>query len=164
MLKLPRPVETDPRREAIERALTADERPIWSGGAIRVPHVAWTGALEEALRTALVADQLDRGLEHIEQRLIREAKGLQAARDKQGTAAANRLSRILVMADDGAERFYRQCEQLLRHHGDRLVGLHVGVPSKRLSEKLFGADELVKAVLVSDRDAVVNVLFALATP
>lgn len=162
MLKLPRQVETDPKREAIEKLLASDQRTLWSEGALKVPYVPFSPAFEQALVWVLRSRQVERGLENIEMVLEKEGKGLAALRVRQGTEVSNRISRLLVIADDGSERFFRQCEGILMHHGDRVLGLRVGVPSTRFSEKMFGADKLVKVLLVSEKDAVSRVLLALA--
>lgn len=162
VLKFPREIEADPRRAAVEATLAKDVRPLWTGGSVAVPHLPFADPFEQALIRALRGKRIERGLEHIDDVLDRESKGLEATRAKHGTPASNRISRLLVMADDGAERFYRQCDSTLRRHRDRVLGLRVTVPSSQLSEKLFGADKLVKVLLVSDREAVTKVLLALA--
>jgi hypothetical protein len=163
-LKLPRKVEADPRHAAVAEALARDLRPLWEKGQIAVPHLSLTPGLEKALLAARDFRQLERGLENIEKILDNEKKGLDALQAKQGTEPALRLSRLLIIADDGAERFNRACESLVHHHADRLLCLRLDVPSSRLSEKLFGADSQSKGILVSDREAVSNTLLALVAP
>lgn len=161
-LKLPRSLETDPGREKIEEALARDLKPLWERGALQVPHVPFGAAFEDALVAALGEEQLQRGLEHIERVLAAEEKGLAAVREKKGTATAYRVSRLLVIPDGGVERFYRSCESILLRYGDRVLGLRVDVSCARLAQNLFGADKLVKVLLISDREAATKVLLALA--
>lgn len=160
-LKLPRRIETDPARPAIEAALSRDVRPLWERGTIKVAHVELSQALELALCAAADEGQLARGLENIERQLESEKRGLDALREKQGTAPANRVSRLLVMSDDGAERLYRACETILFHHPDRVLGLRVAASSTRLAEKLFGPDQFAKVLLVTEKDAVTAVLLSI---
>lgn len=162
MLKLPRLIESDPRHDALVAMLEADAKPLWDGGFVKVPHVPFTPALEAALKDALNSRQLERGLENIEGILRNEQRGLDALAKKQGVPKAQRVSRLLIIADDGAERFYRQCETVLLRHPDRVLALRVPVPCAHLAERLFTAEELVKVLLVSERDAVSSVLLALA--
>jgi hypothetical protein len=161
-LKLPRNIETDPRREAIENVLARDMRPIWDKGTLNVAHIAFHDELEKALIAARVGRQLERGLENVEKILKNEEPGLAALRERQGAPFANRASRLLIIADDGTERFYRSCESLLYRHADRVLGLRVAVASDRLAENLFGPEKFAKALLVTERAAVANVLLALA--
>lgn len=164
LLKLPRKIEADPRKAELEALLASDLRPLWEGGNFQIPTIPLSPAFESALIKALHFKQLEMGLEQIERTLGSEKKGLDALQKKQGTPAAHRVSRLLIIANDGAERFNRACESLLRLHGDRLLCLHVDVPCAELSQKLFGAQKQVKAILVSDRDAVTTLLFSLLPP
>jgi hypothetical protein len=93
--------------------------------------------------------------------VTRSTGWLAALREKQGTAKPNRASRLLVIADDGTERFYRSCEAVLHRHGDRVLGLRVAVSSSTLGQSLYGKDTSVQALLVSDRVAVTQVLLSL---
>jgi hypothetical protein len=157
--RLPRAIEIDPHRAAIEAALARDARPLWPGGTLPVAHVPVEPSFERALAAAQEAHQLARGLEQAEALLASEQKGLDALRERQGTALADRTSRLLVVASDGSERFYRQVERLLLRHADRLLGLRLEAPFEQLA--LFGREALVRAVLVTDRDGVTDVLRAL---
>lgn len=162
MLKLPRLIESDPRHDALVAMLQAEAKPLWEGGMIPVPHVQFTDDLVAVLKDALNSRQLERGLENIESILGKEQRGLDALAKKQGVPKARRVSRLLIVADDGAERFYRQCETLLLRHPDRLLALRVPVPCAQLAERLFTSEALVKVLLVSEREAVSSVLLSLA--
>lgn len=160
-LKLPRQVESDPRRQAIEDLLAKDRRALWDGGKTLVSHIDFTPALEQALERALNERQIERGLENIEKVLYAQKKGIDALRDRDGSAPASRVSRLLVIPDGSPERFYRNCESVLYNHADRVLGLRVNVPFERFGQKLFGKDALIKVLLVSERESVSNVLFSL---
>ena len=159
-LNLPRQIETNPRYKDIERALSQDLRPLWEKGKITVPYLPFSPSLIKALEWAQRDHHLKRGFESIETILNGEKKGLMALHEKQGTAPVSRVSRLLIIPDGCPERFYRSCEVLLYHHEDRLLGLRVGVSFEKLAETLFGEDALVKVLLVSDRDAVSDILLA----
>jgi len=159
--KLPREIEADPARAAIEAALARAARPLWAGGSLAVARVPLDPALEAALVAAMNAHRLERGLERVEQVLHAEQRGLDALQVRQGGPPVDRASRLLVVADDGTERFYRDVEKLLLRHADRLLGIGVEAPSSRLAKAVFGRDILVKAALVSDRSATSAVLRAL---
>jgi hypothetical protein len=159
--KLPRKIEALPEHEALKELLSQDRRLLWEKGTLETPAVRWSPALEQALVKTLGFKQLERGLERIEQVLSYEKKGLVALQKKQGTPPANRVSRVLLIANDGAERFYRACESTLLHHQDRVMGLLLDVDSAELGRNLFGPEKPVKALLVSDKEAVVHVLLSL---
>lgn len=160
-LKLPRKIEAHPQHETLKELLAQNQRLLWESGTVQVPVIRFNAALEKTLAQALAFQQLERGLERIEQVLNSEKKGLVALQEKQGTPPANRVSRILLITNDGAERFYRACESTLLHHQDRVLGLWLDTDSSQLGFKLFGPEKPVKALLVSDKEAVVHVLLSL---
>jgi hypothetical protein len=162
-LKLPRDVEVDPRRETIEQLLQHDRRLLWEGGTIKVAHVPFTSSLIQALAGARRDECLERGFERMQRLLDAEKKGLLAVHEKKGTQLVARISRLLIIPDECGERFYRNCEELIFHHADRVLGLRVTVPYQKFGSDLFGSDALAKAVLVSDRKAAAAVLFSLVS-
>ncbi len=161
-LKLPRKVVENKNHDAIRRLLYADLKKIWIGGALMLPHVSLTLDLERALTKTRDFWQLERGLEKITEVLRAETKGLKALQEKQGTGASLRASRLLLVSNDGTERFYRICERLMKEHGDRVLFLGLDVDSSRLAEKVVRSEKAVKAILVSDKNSVSLVLNALA--
>ncbi len=161
-LKLPRQLESNPHHDEIEKILKQDFRPIWEESEHRVAFVPFTPALETALLQTRDYKGLEIGLETIQRILRIEKKGLDAVAEKQGSAPAHRVSRVLIASNDGAERFYRDCEKILINNSERLLFICVDVPSERLGEKLIGSDRSVKALLVSDKVCVSNVLLSLA--
>jgi hypothetical protein len=162
LLKLPKDVVADPRHEALLHLLTAHEAPLWEGGKLRAPTLAPTPALLTALRAALVAGQASQGLELITEKLAAEQKGLDAARAKAPSSAhAARASRFLFIADDGATRFYRDCEALLVRYPQRLVVIRLQLAGEALGEALLGSVRMVRSVLVHDKTAGARALLAL---
>ena len=160
-LKLPRKVELDPRCEGVHKVLGLCLRPLWENSSIQVAQVPLLPNFEKALILALHTRQLEPGLENIDRLLDNEQKGLTALREKQGAAPAHRVSRLLIIANDGSERFYRAVESTLRRHSDRVLILQVDVPSSRLVQKLYGEERAIKALLVSERDGVSQILLSL---
>jgi len=121
---------------------------------VTVPELALTESLAKALRAALARGQLQRGLEAAVASLEAERRGL--------LAAGGRVSRLCLVANDGAERFYRQVERCLTAHAPRLLGGLLDVDGATLGNFLYGRDTAVKLVLVDHKDAVSTVLRSLA--
>lgn len=160
-LKLPRKLEADSRHAELEALLSKQPLPLWEKSAFSVAHVPFRPALGKALANALNYQQMERGLEQIAQTLDREERGLAALRERQGTPPARRVSRLLLVANDGSERFYRECERILARHGDRVLCLWIEASSETLGHGLFGPEKAVKALLISDKDGVSSVLLSL---
>lgn len=160
-LRPPKLVEADPRAQELLRILLARARLLWSNGKIQVPMVAFSPALAEALRTAHRAGQLVRSLEGAERRLSAEDRGLGLVDQQSGVLRGARVSRLLVLADDGTERFYRQVEKLLRQQGPRVLALRLEVKAETLGQMLFGPGRRAVLLLLDHKEVVSAVLLAL---
>jgi hypothetical protein len=161
-LRLPKAVEADPRAARLLRDLAAHAAPLWSGGEVRVAEARLDDALAAALRSAHAASRIVRGLESAETTLDAEERGLRSADRASGVARGARVSRLLLVTNDGAERFYRQVETLLRRHRDRVVAVRLAIDAESLGALLFGPGRRARLVLVEHKDAVAALLLALA--
>jgi hypothetical protein len=165
-LRLPKQIEADPRGPALRGRLLEQQRLLWPGGAIRTPVVPLTQELCLALRAARLSRRLTRGLEDATRTLAAEEKGLRIADQKilqaGGGDRGQRVSRLLLLSDDGAERFYRQVESLLRRHGARVLAIRLEVSATDLGGAVLGADELARLLLLTHKEAVARALLALA--
>ncbi len=161
-LRLPRPVESDPRGPQLLRGLTARTRPLRPGGEIGIPVAGMTRELAEALRSAYSAGQVVRSLENAERKLAAEERGLQMADRQSGVSRGVRVSRLLLLADDGSERFYRQIEALLRRHGPRVLAVRLEIDEQGLGELLFGPGRVTRLLMLEHKQAVGSALLAMA--
>jgi hypothetical protein len=161
-LRLPRIVEDDPAAADLATCLEAHARPLWPGGNLRVAQAPVEPALEAALKSALSAGRIVRGLEAAERVLRGEEQGLKRVDRRTGVERGGRVSRLLVLADDGADRFYRNVESLLRRFSPRVLALRLSVDQAGLGALLFGPDQVARLLLVEHKDAVSAVLLALA--
>ena len=158
---LPRALEADPHAAAIRARLDRAARPLWRGAALDAPVVPLDRALAAVLATASRGGSLVLGLESASAALDREEHGLAAVATRSGAPRPSRISRLLLLADDGAERFYRTAERLTRRHASRLFTCRVEAPSTALGRVVLGRDAGLKAVLLSRKDDVVSALRAI---
>lgn len=163
-LRLPRQVESDPRAQQLLRILTTKTRLLWQEGELEVSVAALRSELATALRKALGAGQVVRSLESAERTLAAEERGLSLVDRQSVVPRGVRVSRLLVMADDGAERFYRQVERLLRRHGPRLLAVRIEVDADTLGELVFGPGRRARLLLLDHKEAVSGVLLSMADP
>ena len=161
-LRLPRDVEEALDARWLVHELAAHSQPLWRGGELRVPHSALSAGLEAALKSAYSAGRIVRGLEGAERALGTEKRGLQQVDRRTGVARGGRVSRLLVLADDGSERFYRTVESLLQRHAPRVLALRLSVDEAALGRLLFGREAVARLLLVEHKQAVSAVLLALA--
>lgn len=161
--RLPKLVETDPRAAQVHAALTRNATPIWARSELRIAEVPMSDAFARALRGAADAGRVVRGLEGAERSLATAVHGQRLADQASGVARGERVSRILLVSNDGAERFYRNAEVLLRRHSGRVLALRVALDANALGALAFGPDATARAVLLEHKEAVAALLFALAS-
>jgi hypothetical protein len=158
---LPRALETDASATALRARIDRDVAPLWKGATLHVPVVPLGATLTAVLATAARTGTLVLGLEAAAAALDREEHGLAAVATRGGTQRPSRISRLLLLADDGAERFYRAAERTTLRHASRLLTCRLEAPSRALGRAVLGRDAGVKAVLVRHKDAVVGALRAI---
>jgi len=158
----PREVEDDALATALRARLSATARPLWDEGVTRAPVVALDAQLEAALAKAAREGTLVIGLEAATAALDREGHGLAVVDARTPSARPERISRLLLLADDGAERFYRAADRTARRHAARVLPVRVAVSADELGRAVLGRPAGVKAVLVQHKQAVAAVLRALA--
>jgi len=161
-LRLPRQTEAEPFAARLLDEIDAHAQPLWPGGELRVPCVELAPGLEAALRAARVTRRLVRGAELVERALAADAQGQGHVDRATGAARGERVSRLLVLADDGSQRFYRNAEALLRHHAPRVMAIRVRADEALLGGALFGEGEVARMVMLDHKDAVADALRALA--
>jgi hypothetical protein len=159
---LPRALESEECHAAVQAALAAVRRPLWPGGAVVASVVPLTYALRRALRSAAAIGTLRRGLEAAESALDDERRGLDALPADEARRHGGRVSRLLLVANDGAERFYRRVEHLVAAHSPRVLPCVVECDSPSLGALLYGQGEIAKLVLAERKTAVIAILRALA--
>jgi hypothetical protein len=159
---LPKDIVAPEQIDAVTRLWHDAKSPLWEHGLLGVPRVPFAASVAEHL--ALLARRghaLQQGIESIGQHLDNEHKGIEAART--APPGPPRISRLLLVAGDGSERFYRQVEGVgLRHQGRVLVA-QLDVGGETLGVRLYGRARIVRAVLVADRAEVARVLTLLVT-
>lgn len=163
-MRFPRHLEADFERDggadAIRRALAERTRRLWSGGDVDVPLIALDDPLKKALRAAVLKGRVRCGLEGAVQRLDNERAGIADAGRRSGATPGTRVSRLVLLSNDGAERFYRHAEQLARSHAPRLLVCLLDADSSVLGRLVTGKDRQVKLVMAEHKDAVSEILRA----
>jgi hypothetical protein len=160
-LRLPKALDGDARADALTASLRRSARKLWQGGSLDVPGATWSTALAQLLREAEHSGHLMRGLELIETTLAGEARGLALADARSGADRGSRVSRLLLVSNDGSERFYRQVERLVVSQGTRLLPIRLDADSTRFADALASVSGVVRALLIAHKDPVTRVLLTL---
>jgi hypothetical protein len=160
-MMLPKQVESDPDYRKLLQTLESAEVLLWRESTNRIPMVEMNDRLRAVLQMAGEDKHLQRGIEGIERSLGIEARGLTMVDKKTETARVQRISRLLLLSNDGAERLYRKVESLLRVHGQRVMAIKINSSSAELGELLFGPGKAVKVLLLDRKESVAEALLAL---
>jgi hypothetical protein len=158
---LPREIEADPDYDTIRARLAAESRRLWAGGQAIVPVLPLGPALAAALGVARRDGQLVLGLERAEEALAAEARGLTLMARRSGAAPGARVSRLLLVTDDGAERLYRHVERLASEHAPRVLVAMLSTDAATLGRTTTGHEAAVKVALAQRKQAVAALLRAL---
>lgn len=160
-MRFPRQLEAAYGRETIRRVLTDRTIKLWSAGDLDVPLIIMKDPLKKALQAALLKGLIRCGLEGVSEKLRSERVGIANARERDNVPHGERISRLILFTNDGAERFYRHVEQLLRSHAPRLLGCLIDVPGSALGQLVTGKDRQIKLVLAEHKDAVSEIVRAI---
>jgi hypothetical protein len=159
---LPREIEADPGHEAIRAQLAAPDRLLWRGGQARVPVLPLSPTVAAALAAAAGAGHLVLGFERVAKALAAETHGLALVAGRGGSTRRARISRLLLLSDDGAERLYRHAEGLMVAHAPRVLVAVLAADAAALGHATAARDAAVKVVLVKHKQAVAALMRALA--
>jgi hypothetical protein len=160
-LRLPKSIEAGPHGSQLRSILGAAAQRLWSEGELEIPIVNYEAALVTELKSAFSAGQMLRGLDSAVRKLEGEERGLKRVDERSGVERGQRVSRLLLLSDDGAERFYRQVERCLLRHGPRVLAIRLRVDAMELGEMFFGPGGQARCLLIHHKDAVSGILMAL---
>ena len=160
-MRFPRQLEAEGSAERIRGELMARASKLQAGSEIDVPVITLNEPMKKALKQARLQGRIRFGFEPILQKLAGEKKGITNVREQQDTAYGDRISRLLLFSNDGAERFYRHIEQLLEANAPRLLGCLLDIDGAALGELFTGKGGSIKIIMAEHKDVVSDVLRAL---
>ncbi|MBN1665050.1 MAG: hypothetical protein JW943_15740 [Deltaproteobacteria bacterium] len=159
-MNFPRQLEQDGSADILRRVLTARTTRLRTESDMDVPVIALTEPLKTALRKARLQGRLRCGMDPIFEKLAGEKKGIAQVRSQTNAPYGDRLSRLLLFSNDGAERFYRRIEQSLLAHAPRLLGCLIDIDGGALGQLITGKEGIVKIVMAEHKDVVSGILRA----
>jgi hypothetical protein len=156
-LRLPKDIVAPEQIDAITRLWHDANAPLWRDGSVPAPRRPFSADVADHL--AMLSRQrnaLQQGIEAIGEHLDHEHRGIEATRT--GPPVAPRISRLLLVAADGSERFYRQVESIVLRHQGRVLVAQLDVSGETLGARLYGRARMVRALLIADRSEVARIL------
>ena len=149
--KFPRAVEENPCAQAVREMFRA-----------ALPIVQLDAAITATLQRALRTGRLKRGLETTLDVLNNERRGLAKLQNKTGTPQEARVSRIILISSDASGRLRREIGNAVRRNAPRVLAMDLQADSATLGSLLYGADALVKVLLLDHKDTAAEMLIAAA--
>ena len=138
---------------AIIEFLSSHETPLYTDCEMTISQIALTPKLRSHIFYAKSTGNLLIGFENIEQVLEKELYGL----ERMGQVS-DRISRLLIVTNDGSDRFYRQLTFTEKNHGGRTLMIRLDIDSKEFGQVLGLKGKNVKSALVTHKDSVCNIL------
>jgi len=154
-------VESDPRGPAIKELLSHNLKKLWPKSQTEAVFLPASEKFIRTLQLEHKRGRIVRGFELIERSLEIQAHGLSLVDEKTGGQRGSRVSRLLLISNDGAERFMRNIESLLLDHGDRVLSLVINIDSETLGRMFFGEGKTAKVMMLEHKESVANALFSL---
>ncbi len=152
-MKLPKQLKIDNIEEQVLEALQKNSIPLYENAEMQIPLLKLTPELRQQIFYAKSLDELIFGYETIAKTLASELKGLQNVNNQ-----SDRISRLLIISNDGSKRFYREFEFLLNRHGERILLCRLDVDSELMGYILGLGQKQVKAIMINRKNSVVNIL------
>lgn len=158
---LPRPLIAAGSADAIAQWWCESRKAAIEGGLPAFARHAATPDLRRLLFESRRARWLKRGLEEASSTLAAQEAGLKKAPATQVEAGKRRISRLLVLSNDGSERFYREAEKLRQRHVTRTEAIVLECDEVGMGEAVFGAGRSARALLLDHKEAVLHFLDSL---
>jgi hypothetical protein len=156
--KLPRQLVSDPKAEGLLEQLFSCTRKLNQESGLSVPVFELTDAFKKSLLTARRAGHAVRGFDNASEILLLERNGILKLNKQDGQG--NRISRLVLISNDGSDNFYNKVNNLLLKYSPRVLGSVIDVDSYMLGSLLFGEGKIAKLILIDHKDAVSGVLLS----
>ncbi|MFO7570124.1 MAG: hypothetical protein R6W75_10045, partial [Smithellaceae bacterium] len=151
-------LEADGADTLIRKTLLARTAKLWPGSPLLVPVITLTTPLQTAIRRARLQSRIRYGAEPILEKLVSEKTGIANVKSQSAAPYGERISRLLIFSNDGAERFYRRIEQTLTAHAPRILGCLLDADGDTLGKVITGKPGTIKTLLIEHKDAVSDIL------
>lgn len=161
-IRLPKQIENDERCDAVSEVLGKTQK-LWSGAKNQVAFIPFSMGLIRAMQMEHKKGRLIRGYELIERTLVTQANGQQQVDEKTGASRGKRISRLLIISNDGSDRYLRKVDALISQHGQIVLPVIIDADSERLGQLFFGEGKAVKLLLVEHKESVAAVLLAMVS-
>jgi len=155
-MKLPKQLEKENVESDVRAVLEKESIELCSDSNIYIPVLKLNPELRKQIFYAKYLGELIIGYSDVEKALKNEQHGLKKVNNQ-----SERVSRLLIVTNDGSARFYRQLEFLHKSQGGRVLICRLDVDSLLMGHILELKDKKIKAILLNRKNSVVNVFKSL---
>ena len=156
-MKLPKQLAKEGVEADVRTELERESFELLPGSGICIPSLRINPELRKNIFYAKSLGELVFGYEAIGKVLAGERKGLQKVGNQ-----SDRVSRLLLVTNDGSPRFYRELKFLQHKESGRVLICRLDIGSGVMGDILGMTGNSVKAVLLNRKLSVVNTLKSLA--
>lgn len=149
-IQLPKQLIKDGLEQDVLDYFEKNSTPLYPESEIQIPQIPVTPTFHSHIFYAESLGNIEIGFENIEVFLKREKFGIEKAGN-----SSSRISRILLLSNDGSKRFYKQVEFIKE---DRLLVIRLDVPSDEFGKILGLKKKIIKAALITHKSSVANIL------
>jgi hypothetical protein len=160
-LRLPKAIVKTEKEQKLLEFLSARKQKLRPSATAEVFDLEPDQQFLNAIHLEHKKGKLSRGYELIERILASEAKGQAIVDKKTNSTRKPRISRLLVLSNDGSDRYLRKIEKLLQQNMTRVLAIRLPLDSKELGEMYFGPGKAVKIIMIEHKDSVAAVLLSL---
>ena len=154
--KLPRQLVSDPKTAGLLDHIFSRVRKLKAESEFSVPLFELTDRFKKSLLASRRAGHVVRGFENAFDLLALERDGINKIINQSGQG--DRVSRLVLVSNDGADDFYNKAEKLILRHSPRVLGCIVQTDSYNLGSLLFGDGKIAKLILIDHKDDVSQIL------
>ncbi|MBT3294698.1 MAG: hypothetical protein HN919_09365 [Verrucomicrobia bacterium] len=155
-MQLPKQLAKDGVESEVKAALERKTIAPCSDSPFTIPLLTLTPELRQQLFYATSLGELTIGADALQKELQNERRGLANVNGQ-----SERISRLLIVTNDGSPRFYRDVEYLHKQEGGRVLICLLNSDAATMGTLLGLKDKQVKAILLNRKTSVANVLKSL---
>jgi hypothetical protein len=160
-IRFPKAVEKSDKFEDIKRYVTENQKKIWQKARTRAVFVPAEEKLLKLFQLEHKRGRLIRGFELVERTLVAQLEGIKNVDARTGVTRGKRLSRLVVVSNDGSERYYRKIDKLAEQFEAIVLVLRIDLDSASLGEMFFGPGKIAKVFMLDHKESLANALEAM---
>ncbi|MGM0599710.1 MAG: hypothetical protein ACQETH_07795 [Candidatus Rifleibacteriota bacterium] len=160
-IRFPKAVEKSDKFEKIKHYIGENQKKLWQKAQTRAVFVPASEKLINLFQLEHKRGRLIRGYELVERTLLAQLEGTKSVDARTGVKRGRRLSRLIVVSNDGSERYYRKIDKLAVQFESIVLLFRIDIDSASLGEMFFGPGKIAKVFMLDHKESMANALEAL---